>query len=448
MHGNKRGARRTWCWVLVGCVGALVGFLLLRPGTPVPGLATHVQAERPQEAAQESLPAPVQRAPRQVVRSAEALAEFNVDTITRAPLIGQVTVEKSEVCPGEDLKISIEPAADAPETTFNIDGKFGQELIVSASMPDEESYWIVASRGSQRDFREVVVTVLSEQHPRCASEPGASIELSSDAWARDTYHLEAVPLRGLVDIVQVRWSFGDGESQSGGARVSHSYAERPQTGETSAFLVTAEVVDAEGRTAKARATVSMLNLHYQVRQLGGARVIPVQHERVVEGPANEAKRVAIRLNNIEEKPVRFERGQARLWSCSGQLREHSFAAGDLLDSTLFPAGQVSEAQVALPAAWTGVDVCRIELGLTGDTEQASLEVPETHLPARPVTADMTFELGMPKSVAQGNDPEFAGQPVTDPELEAALLEIMAEKGTNHVTQEELDQSRGRADWLE
>jgi hypothetical protein len=178
--------------------------------------------------------------------------------------------------------------------------------------------------------------------------------------------------------------------------------------------------------------------------LGGPRVLPIEYDRFAGGKPGEQRKVAVRLNNVEARSVRFERAQARLWTCSGQVREQDVTASELLDSTVLPAGQVSEAQIALPSAWTAADVCRVELAFTGDTEPATngqLDE-ETGLPMRPVTAGATFELGMPKSVEEGGAPEFAGRPVTDSELEAALLELMAEKGTNYVTQEELDESRG------
>ena len=116
------------------------------------------------------------------------------------------------------MKISIQPLSAAQQTSFNVDGKFGNELIVNASMPERESFWIVASLGTKRDYREVVVTVLPEQHPRCANARAASIAVAADDWSRDSYHFEVVPQRGLVELAQVRWSFGDGETESGGSR--------------------------------------------------------------------------------------------------------------------------------------------------------------------------------------------------------------------------------------
>ena len=273
-------------------------------------------------------------------------------------------------------------------TSFNVDGKFGSELIVSPNMPDEESFWIVASLGSRRDFKEVVVKVLREQHPRCAKTAAASILSAADTWSGDTFHFEVAPLRGLVELAQVHWSFGDGETQSGGARASHSYGDRPQTSETSSFVVTAEVVDVQGRKATARASVSLLNLHYQARMLGGPRVLPVQYDRFVAGEPGEGRSAEIRLNNIEDYPVASSGGTrgsgvvvARFRSTTSQ-RENCSTAPFFLPARL-------GATIALPSTWAIADVCRVELAFTGDTEPSTngqLDE-ESGLPMRPVSAE-------------------------------------------------------------
>jgi hypothetical protein len=80
-----------------------------------------------------------------------------------------------------------------------------------------------------------------------------------------------------------------------------------------------------------------------------------------------------------------------------------------------------------------------KLALSGDTVPPSTGKTsgEDGFPNRPVTANLSFDLGVPKSVEEGGVRDFAGRPLTDPELESRLLEIMEKTGANYLSQEDL-----------
>ena len=140
--------------------------------------------------------------------------------------------------------------------------------------------------------------------------------------------------------------------------------------------------------------------------------LPVEYDRFV----GDHGKVALRLNNIEASPVRFEQAQVRLRACSGLLREQDVAIDDLLDLRELAAEQISEGRIVLDPAWTAAEVCRVELSLSGDTVPPSTGKTsgEDGLPNRPVTAKLSFDLGVPKFVEEGGASDFAGRPLTDP----------------------------------
>jgi hypothetical protein len=185
--------------------------------------------------------------------------------------------------------------------------------------------------------------------------------------------------------------------------------------------------------------VTLPNLHYQARALSGYRELPVEYARVTP-PSTD--RVEVRFNNIETLPVRFEHAHVRLSSCTGTVRDEDVAAHSLFDVSDLPAGQLSESRIVLASHWTTPDICRVELSLRGDTVPPTTDEvsSDNGIPNQPVTAHLTFQLGVPKTVAAGGAPSSASRPVTDPALEARLLELMANTGTNYATQEDLDQA--------
>lgn len=361
--------------------------------------------------------------------------------VTTATLIGDVFVDKPKACLDEDVLISIQALPGHAEASFNVEGKFGNTLIVRPSVEERETFWIVAAHENWRDFRKIEVEVLPEDDARCLHAPAATIQATPSKWSAERYDIQVVPLRNLGKIVDVAWSFGDGDTASGATRVEHDYGSRPQTSQTSSFVVKAEVVDEDGRKAVARSSVSLANRHYQARELGGTRTLPVSNQRFPDGDRQGP--FAASINNIESDPVRFETAKVRLRSCdgSGQDIEQIVPANAVLNVVELPPGQLAEAEITLDADWIGGDVCRVDVTVTGDTVPARTGMPTDRggLNLSPVSASFSFDLGMPKTVAAGGNPEFAAVPVDDPQLEARLLTALKLLGTNHITDEQLQE---------
>jgi hypothetical protein len=276
--------RRVLAWTLAGALLGLLGLWLGHEAE----LATSPAQARGERGPNANGTTGVTRAtgaprPGQRARSADPTALDAIPpeslVISQAPLIGDVTLEKPEVCPHEELTITVAPMPGAEGATFNVEGKHGGTVVVTPSLPGEESFWIVAAHQNRRDFREVVVGVLPEDHPRCARAPRAELTWEIDPWQPGKVELEVVPVRNLSDITEVRWSFGDGQEERGGARITHAYSGRSQAEPVSTFVVEAAALDREGRAVRARASLALPNLHRQARALSGYRGLPAEYDR-------------------------------------------------------------------------------------------------------------------------------------------------------------------------
>ncbi len=437
---------RRW-WPIASLLVLCLALLLWRSGAaPV---ASPVLVDDDKDKRSPSLESPSAPTPAGTV-AAEVREEsgFNPPqrVIDQGPLIGNVTLEKTTVCPGEDMKISMSPLVSEPGTIFNVEGAFGGELILKATLAHEEDFWVVAANGDKRDFRKVTVKVLSPTDRLCLQGPAVSVTAKPRAGAPEVYTFQAAVVRGLKEPLRVTWSFGDGSGQQAGALVQHSYTARPQTSMASSFIVTADVTDARGRLARGRASVSLHNTYYQARVLTGDRPLPVDYDRFPK--QGDRAHFTANLMNIESQPVMLDQAVVRLRPCeaSGSATERLVAAADLLSEAELPPGKSSRVTITLDSRWVGPEVCQVDLTLLGDTDPPTTGEPMAinGIAQKDVTVEMSLQLGMPKPVELGGNPEMAVHEVTDPEVVKRLVAIMTARGTNHMTEDELTEAMASA----
>jgi hypothetical protein len=364
--------------------------------------------------------------------------------VVRGSLIGGVDVEKSTVCPGEDFRVSVRPGTDDSRVVYNIDGEFGTDFILHGSATEEaQSHWVVATdRHKQRDYRKVDVRVLPEDDQRCRSMVMARITQADDLSAPDGKRFEIEPVRGLGAVRSTQWTFGDGEAQTtAGPRVVHGYGRRAQDVETSGFMVTALVIDAEGRRVYARTSVSFRNTYYQARKYTGDRPEPVEYNQFLFGGGTGT--VPVRVTNIDSGAVEFKKAVVTTHDCGQGNAPHreEISASELVRGGPVGPGDTDELSLELSSRWMKGS-CRLDVELVGDTIPPSTGTrTDGQGPAlRPVTASFGFVLDRPLSVAEGGSAEGASEPIQDPAEEAKLLALLKSRGTGYVTQAELDEA--------
>ncbi|MBI5482442.1 MAG: PKD domain-containing protein [Deltaproteobacteria bacterium] len=264
-----RKGRRVLTALLVAAVCGLLVWIFLRqdqaqqrPG-PKP---------QPQEQAKVTYGAPT-RTPK-----ARPSRAFNPDRLPPAsenepaPVIDEVTLEKQEVCEGEENLVSVKAHTvnDTDEFLhYTISAGTGQQvpLKVFSAGREEASTSFVMVFGRNNVATTVPVpayTVKSCQAPRMVAvnyrlNPNTFAEF--DFWVgitdfgvkRDQY---APPFRPQSYV----WDFGDGTTETTTVpRVTHSYEERAQDTLYTQFLISATVVAAGGDKLVGRTSLQLMN---------------------------------------------------------------------------------------------------------------------------------------------------------------------------------------------
>jgi hypothetical protein len=191
-----------------------------------------------------------------------------------APIIESVTLEKEEVCEGEENLVTVR--AHTPDDNdaflhFRVGAASGSAIPLRSYLDDRghpSPHRIsvfgknnVATSVDAPPFRVKscdAAPLLVIEH-RLVPNTVAEFELD----ARITSSANFGPDAGARASFQPRtfvWSFGDGtQTQSREPRATHSFADRAQDTLYSSFLVTVEVTSDDGRVLKGRHSLELLN---------------------------------------------------------------------------------------------------------------------------------------------------------------------------------------------
>ncbi|MDF2697678.1 MAG: hypothetical protein K0S65_6061, partial [Labilithrix sp.] len=188
--------------------------------------------------------------------------------------VESVKVEKPVVCEGEENLITVRLRDGA--------GDHAQRVLVG-SVPGVRvplRRWLSAS-GSVEPAEVVAfgasgATYMAAVPPyevrRCKDEPQWLVEARPLPNAIDTFELRVrsvAPPGGEQDktLRSVRWDYGDGQQDRGASlTTTHSFARREQSNAYSYMLVEAEIEQADGRRARARTSLELVNLAAQSRR--------------------------------------------------------------------------------------------------------------------------------------------------------------------------------------
>ena len=154
------------------------------------------------------------------------------------PVVEEITVEKTEVCSGEDNLVTVRLAGDH-QTDKNIRitmpglGGAGRQMpfilgLTAAKQQPEMPEVVVSGRdGALATVKVPTVTVKD-----CIPGPSLSVEVALVANTSATFALTATvrnPGPTAFNPVQWHWDFGDGRDATTKVRtVEHSYEDRPQ----------------------------------------------------------------------------------------------------------------------------------------------------------------------------------------------------------------------------
>jgi hypothetical protein len=191
------------------------------------------------------------------------------------PVIDSITVEKQEVCEGEENLVTVRAHTPDGNDAF-LHYRVGPE---SGSSVPLRSY--LDDRGRRSGHRVSVFgknnVVTSAPMPEfrvkaCEPAPVALIEhrLLPNTTADFDFHVRiasAIASRGDAGLAAsfrpraFAWTFGDGSprEESATPRVTHKFSQRTQTTLYSQYLVSVEVLGEDGRVLKGRLSLELLN---------------------------------------------------------------------------------------------------------------------------------------------------------------------------------------------
>lgn len=383
-------------------------------------------------------------------RRAAALAAASGRTLAHADLIKNIEVDKRRVCPGDDFAVSVETkpenaGSDLPiaELNTNVDGKFGDQVVLHAGEPGTRELLAVAGNGIDKvDQRPFQVEVLSADAPECASARIATLNVDYALPDQDSIHAKVAAVHGLEPPLYYEWSFGDGATASGAHdQVSHSYALRDQNRGISSFIVQVTVTDKNGRQATGRDSIHFTNGHHLARAFGNrlTKTVYEPFPKLVPG----GYRVDVTFRNLESDPVRYDQLTLTQKSCVAghEDRVDIVPASAISAPQTIEANATKQAAITVPQSLVAADTCVVELDLSGDSIPAKIGKPMENSPIafRAVSTKLTLELHAAPSKEQGGAEELASKHVDDPGLEAKLMAATKILGTNRVTPEQLAQ---------
>jgi hypothetical protein len=237
------------------------------------------------------------------------------------PVIDEITVEKREVCEGEENLVTVKAhagdGADA-DLRYSVAGipgdrvpvrRFAPGATLNGRPPPRARVMVLSPNGSVAIAEVPAYTVKDCKEERSVA---ISAQLLANTWGR--YGLEAriVEEGGAKERFQpvsFAWSFGDGVTvTTAQGFVEHDYEPRAQDAIDSRFLLSVEARDAAGRAVKGRSSLPMHNAAYEAfAKKGVVALLTSLEPRFPELGADGVVRQAVRLRHLRQVPARIER---------------------------------------------------------------------------------------------------------------------------------------------
>ena len=327
--------------VAIALLGVLLLLLVRSPRSPVQPVAT-AEDDRGSE------PASVGPRLAQPVSGAEPAA---------APVIEAVTVEKTEVCSGEDNLVTVR-LADGYASNDSIRIMLPGHNVAGAQMPFRLSFTGVKQQPEMpevvvfgRDGELATVKIPTVKVKDCDPGPSLTVEATMVANTSDTFVFTATvrnPGATQFKAVDYRWDFGDGSDAVTKLRtVEHGFEDRPQKTRISALLIHVRAVDAQGVELLGRYSLELRNRAFEALHIKNAVLLSTEltpRFPVMGADGRVVQRV--RIHHAYDKPVTIQRvfRQRFLHDEDGRedVQEVEVDARQVLPSNVIPPGRESK----------------------------------------------------------------------------------------------------------
>ena len=373
-----------------------------------------------------SAPAPVDQTTPSPPRSDRAVPPPQL-LVAKEPVVEEITVEKTEVCSGEDNLVTVRLAGDHQndeniQITMPGNGGAGRQmpfilgLTVAKEQPAMPEVVVSGRDGALAAVKIPTVTVKD-----CTPGPSLSVEVALVANTSATFALTATvrnPGPTAFKPVQWHWDFGDGRDATTKLRtVEHSYEDHPQKTRISNFLVHVRAADAEGVELLGRHALDVLrskNVVVITTELSPRPPVIADDGRVTQ---------RVRIHHASDQPVTLERVEVQ------RFRDNERGVEEMQTTDVDPR-QVLGTHVIPPGRG-------IETTAVFDTR------------AEPRTKRVTFDLHGKSadgirasgqySVLRPSEPspQAEHEVVTDPQVKAAILAARKKLGRDEVSLDDM-----------
>ncbi|MFL6234897.1 MAG: carboxypeptidase-like regulatory domain-containing protein, partial [Thermoanaerobaculia bacterium] len=309
-----------------------------------------------------------------------------------APIL--VTIDKSRVCPGED--VVIEAQSDTGGQIW-INGVPGARRILELFGPPGPRRILVTARDTAGVYTHRVRTVElldcgpRESFPVLVAKPSVfrphEMELLVDNAAALGLH--------AADYL---WSFGDGTKATTTVPfVTHSYAEHlPVDEDLVTFEAEVTVRPPQGPPQETRKTITLWN-HYAFNRHRGTLLLPTEvvRPRLLANAGQWTGEALVR--NLESEPVAFNRLEIELQPCDGEHDPQPLPPREIalpVQSKAVATLPIFVAQRDAPSGTCGVAVHLFGLGSGGLSAQADayFDLPQETVGGVPVEPEVSAQL--------------------------------------------------------
>ncbi len=358
-----------------------------------------------------------------------------------APVIDEVTVEKPEVCSGEENLVTVRAHTVNGTNEFlhyAVDGALGSAVPLRLLLgPDGrvEGQHVVSVFGRGN----VAVTVPVPEYKVKDCQPERVVVLEShvraNTWSDFDFLAKLVTLPPLPGVrsegshkpfapVSFAWTFGDGDAATTtGPVVSHDYERRPQEALYSQFAVRVDARNADGDVLTGRTTLPLINPAFEAfAQKGIVALLVALDPRFPElGPDGRVVQ-NVRLWHTRRETVTIDGAAVTRYfeGASGEAQPQAVDVAGLLGTTVIPPGK--------DGITTSVTLDTLaDPGVFSMTYRLSGHTPDGH----PVMGSFSVMRPPPPPTASNS------QPLVDPELKAKVLAAREILGKDTVNDEDI-----------
>ncbi len=277
------------------------------------------------------------------------------------PIIDEITVEKPEVCSGEENLVTVRAHTVNATNEFLhyvVDGAMGSSVPMRLLLGQDgrvEGQHVISVFG--RTNVAVTVPVPEYKVKDCQPERVVVVEprVAANTWGDFDFFAKIATLpppgqgvrsegsHGPFTPVSYSWNFGDGEAATtSGPAVSHDYERRVQDSLYSYFVVRVDVRDAAGELLTGRTTLPLINQAFEAFARKGIVQLLIGLDPRFPDLGPDGRVVQnVRLWHTRAEPVTIDAAALTKYfeGASGETQPQPIDVAALLGSTTVPPGK-------------------------------------------------------------------------------------------------------------